>query len=360
MALFSSPNPHFFKIILHQNLIQQKLDLPNKFVKNNGASLLFSKATLSLPDGANWTVQLKNLDGKICFLRGWPEFVEFYSIQPGYFLVFQLRRICCFNVLIFDTSATEIDYPTRPPSVLIPKTENEDGEESVRTLNGAVLKKRSREKEEKTVAYCSFREMKKMMRKNVKIKIEKHRGFTTSQGFSYEDEDEDEDLETNYSRRQSTYRGSAYNEGDDGRFSPETMRPMNPRKTPPVLTENQLVVLRRARSFKCRTNNPSFMVTMRPSYIQTGNYLSIPRIFAERYIKESMDVKLEIGDGRSWRVLCGVRWAFTRRRTELKGGWKRFAVDNELEEGDICVFELINKTTKVHFHVTIFRLPSPE
>ncbi|CAK9315207.1 unnamed protein product [Citrullus colocynthis] len=296
MALFSSPNPHFFKIILHQTLIQQKLEIPNKFVNNNADSLLYNKATLCLPDGANWKLQLKKLDGKICFLRGWPEFVDFYSVQPGYFLVFQLKGICCFNVLIFDTSATEIDYPTRRPSILIPKTEKEDEQESVQILNQAVLKKRRREKDEEAAAYCSFRETKKMMRKNVKIKIEEHRGFTAPQGFS--DEDEDEDLERNYSRRQSNYRGSAYNERDDGRSSPESMRPLNPRKTPQVLTESQLVVLRRARSFKCRTNNPSFMVTMRPSYIQTGNYLSMPRIFSERYIKESVDVKLEVGDGR--------------------------------------------------------------
>ncbi|KAE8651935.1 hypothetical protein Csa_006567 [Cucumis sativus] len=138
------------------------------------------------------------------------------------------------------------------------------------------------------------------------------------------------------------------------------MRPMNPRKTPPALTENQLAVKKRASWFKSRRNNPSFMVTMRPSYIQTGNYLSLPRRFGEKYIKESVDVKLEVGDGRCWRVWCGVRWAFTRRRTELKGGWKRFAVDNELKEGDICVFELMKKNGSVLFKVAIFRLPDAE
>ncbi|KGN62034.1 B3 domain-containing transcription factor VRN1 isoform X2 [Cucumis sativus] len=355
MGLFTSPNPHFFKIVLHQNLTQQKLDLPNKFVKNNAHSLLFNNATLSLPDGSKWNFQLTRLDGKICFLRGWPEFVNFYAVQPGYFLVFQLKGICCFNVLIFDTSATEIDYPMRRLPVIVPKSESDDEGESIQILHEEVLKKRRRmeKKEKETSAYYSLREMKK----NMKIKIMKRREFTTPQGFS--DDDEDEDLETDYSPRQTNYRASEYNEREDGRSSPESMRPMNPRKTQQVLTENQLVVVRRASSFKCRTKNPSFMVTMRPSYIQTGNCLSLPRIFSERYIKESVDVKLEVGDGRIWKVWCGVRWAFTRRRTELKGGWKRFAVDNELEEGDICVFELMNKTPKVHFLVTIFRLPSP-
>uniref|UniRef100_A0A1S3C6V0 TF-B3 domain-containing protein n=2 Tax=Cucumis melo TaxID=3656 RepID=A0A1S3C6V0_CUCME len=348
--LFSSPNPHFFKVILHQTLTQQKLELPNKFVKNNGGSMLFNKVTLFLPDGANWKIQLKKSDGKIFFRRGWPEFVQFYSVQPGYFLVFQLKGICCFNVLIFDTSATEIDYPIRGLLDIIPKSRNEDEEESIQILNEMVLKKRRMEKEEETPAYRSLRGLKKMMRKNAKVKIAKNRGITS-------DEDE-EDLETDNSRRQSNHRGTAYNEGDDGRVSPESMRPMNPRKTPPALTENQLAVKKRASRFKSRRNNPSFMVTMRPSYIQTGNYLSLPRRFGERYIKESVDVKLEVGDGRSWRVWCGVRWAFTRRRTELKGGWKRFAVDNELKEGDICVFELMEKNDAVLFKVAIFRLPN--
>ncbi|CAK9315201.1 unnamed protein product [Citrullus colocynthis] len=344
MALFSSPNPHFFKIILHQTLTQRKLELPNKFVKNNGDSLLHNKATLCLPDGAIWKLQFKKSDAKICFLKGWPEFVQFYSIQPGHLLVFQLKSICCFNVLIFDTTATEIDYPMHQPPVLIPKSESEDEEESVRIVNEAVLKKRRRENHKERAASFSLRETKKMMRKNAKMN-KKHRELTS-------DEDE-EDLETNYSRRQSNYRES------EGRVSPESMRPMNPRKMPQALTENQLAVKKRASWFKCRRKNPSFMVTMRPSYIQTGNYLSLPRKFGERYIKESMDMKLEVGDGRSWRVWCGVRWAFTRRRTELKGGWKRFVEDNELKEGDICVFELMNKNA-VCFKVAIFRLPNAE
>ncbi|KAA0045847.1 B3 domain-containing transcription factor VRN1-like [Cucumis melo var. makuwa] len=277
-------------------------DLPNKFVKNNGDSLLFNHVALSLPDGAKWNFQLMKLDGKFCFLRGWPEFVKFYSIQPGYFLVFQLKGICCFNVLIFDTSATEIDYPMRRPPVLIPKSESEDEEESIHILHEAALKKRKRmeKKEKETSAYCSLRKMKK----NMEIKIMKHREFTTPQVFSDEDEDEDEDedLETNYSPRQTNYRGSAYNESEDGRSSPESMRPMNPRKAPQVLTENQLVVLRRASSFKCRTKNPSFMVTMRPSYIQTGNCLLAKDLFGEIY--KGIDGR-EAGGGR-WADLESV------------------------------------------------------
>lgn len=114
--------------------------------------------------------------------------------------MFQLKGICCFNVLIFDTSATEIDYPIRRLLDLIPKSRNEDEEESIQILNEMVLKKRRMEKEEETPpAYRSLRGLKKMMRKNAKVKIAKNRGITS-------DEDEG-DLEMDNSRRQSNHRG---------------------------------------------------------------------------------------------------------------------------------------------------------
>lgn len=40
-------------------------------------------------------------------------------------------------------------------------------------------------------------------------------------------------------------------------------------------------------------------------------------------------------------------------RNWLSGGWPAFARGNNLEEGDICVFELVGP---IEFHVHIFRV----
>jgi hypothetical protein len=38
-----------------------------------------------------------------------------------------------------------------------------------------------------------------------------------------------------------------------------------------------------------------------------------------------------------------VRFSETLRDTRLKSGWKKFAQDNDLKIGDICLFELLSK-----------------
>jgi hypothetical protein len=50
-----------------------------------------------------------------------------------------------------------------------------------------------------------------------------------------------------------------------------------------------------------------------------------------------------------------VQYIGDRGRAGLSGGWKHFAIDNNLEEGDVCIFELVNKN-KYTFKVYIFRV----
>ena len=47
----------------------------------------------------------------ILFCNGWQNFVEYHSICYGYFLVFRYEENSSFHVLIFDKTATEIQYP---------------------------------------------------------------------------------------------------------------------------------------------------------------------------------------------------------------------------------------------------------
>ena len=55
---------------------------------------------------------LKKADYNIWFCNGWQDFVEYHSICYGYFLVFRYEGNSSFHVLIFDKTATEIQYPT--------------------------------------------------------------------------------------------------------------------------------------------------------------------------------------------------------------------------------------------------------
>ena len=72
---------------------------------------LSTVATLIAPYGGIWQVGLKKAYNNIWFCNGCHDFVEYHSICCSYFLVFRYEGNSSFHVLIFDKTATEIQYP---------------------------------------------------------------------------------------------------------------------------------------------------------------------------------------------------------------------------------------------------------
>lgn len=72
-------------------------------------------------------------------------------------------------------------------------------------------------------------------------------------------------------------------------------------------------------------------------------YLQLPR--------ERMEVILVGPNNKEWHV----QYLGNRNTPVLRGGWKYFSRDNNLEEGDVCVFELENNS-KNKIRVHIFRV----
>lgn len=62
-------------------------------------------------------------------------------------------------------------------------------------------------------------------------------------------------------------------------------------------------------------------------------------------------IKLQISDGRQWPVRCLYRGG----RAKLSQGWFEFSLENNLGEGDVCVFELL-RMKEVVLQVTVFRV----
>lgn len=85
--------------------------LPVKFVSEFGEELS-PVAVLTVPSGCIWRVGLEKADQKIWFSDGWQDFAEYHSIQQGYFVVFKYEGNSRFHVLVFDLTATEIQYPS--------------------------------------------------------------------------------------------------------------------------------------------------------------------------------------------------------------------------------------------------------
>ena len=86
----------------------------------------------------------------------------------------------------------------------------------------------------------------------------------------------------------------------------------------------------------------------------------VPLDFATRYMKKQGAVILSVPNGRSW--LAEFRMIspkFMNCSARLCKGWHEFANGNNLEVGDICIFELLDGT-EISFRVSIVHLAEYE
>ncbi|XP_047983748.1 B3 domain-containing protein At5g42700-like [Salvia hispanica] len=96
------------------------------------------------------------------------------------------------------------------------------------------------------------------------------------------------------------------------------------------------------------SDHPSFVRSMLPSHVSGGFWLGLYTDFCRRRLPRSDSVvQLVDEQGEEWPVV------YLCRKTGLSGGWKKFAVDHSLVDGDALVFQLIKPTV---FKVFITRV----
>ncbi|XP_047085311.1 B3 domain-containing protein Os11g0197600-like [Lolium rigidum] len=147
-----------------------------------------------------------------------------------------------------------------------------------------------------------------------------------------------------------------------GKYSASGQRQLKVISQRPVVTEEQKnQALQRAKKFESK--NPFGLQIMKESYVYVGFFLTIPSEFARECLpRANRKIKLWDPQGKSW----DVNYVYNSQRSvgAFSGGWGKFAVGNNLETFDICVFELISKDNiKVHIYrvvpeITPF-LPGP-
>ena len=82
----------------------------------------------------------------------------------------------------------------------------------------------------------------------------------------------------------------------------------------------------------------------------------MPVQFAVKYLSQPKIVKLQTSNGKQWLAKCILRdWASSAMN--IGRGWTVFSRESNLEEGDVCVFELIKKQLVV-LKVSIFSVVS--
>ncbi|CDY16501.1 hypothetical protein HID58_028569 [Brassica napus] len=99
----------FIKMILLSTIKEKMMKIPARFVRLGPK--LTDTVTIQTPVGFKRSIRIKRTGDQVWFEKGWNEFAEAHSISQGHFLYFCYEGNSSFRVMIFDVSASEIDYP---------------------------------------------------------------------------------------------------------------------------------------------------------------------------------------------------------------------------------------------------------
>ncbi|KAK3420100.1 hypothetical protein EUGRSUZ_G00890 [Eucalyptus grandis] len=401
--------PHFFKIILSQTLESGKLGIPKRFLRRHGKDLL-GLVFLKVEGGLTWPVKLeKSEDGMVWLWKGWRKFMEHYSIGFGHLLVFRYEGDSVFRVIIFDKSASEIDYPSsigsygpRPEGEFLSRKEEDVVE--IEDSEGFAPRSRPRSKglsrgfggrssltalelaskfksdhpffrvvmrpsyiQKYLCVPCEF--FRKHVQKNkqlvtlrysdrswqVKLRSYGHRrmaflstgwsSFVRETGLHVSDVCVFELID----RNDIMFRVSNFN--NDGWIEIGQSQCQESSSEPsfhgsPCLSP--VTAHEKASGFE--SDHPFFKVVMRPSYVR--KQLSIPSGFFRKHVQKNKQIATLRYSDRLWQVKLR---SFEHRGTAfLSNGWCSFVRETGLRLRDVCVFELIDRDDIV-FSVYIFK-----
>ncbi|XP_057787475.1 B3 domain-containing protein At3g19184-like [Salvia miltiorrhiza] len=96
---------------------------------------------------------------------------------------------------------------------------------------------------------------------------------------------------------------------------------------------------------------PTFVKPMLQSHVTGGFWLGLPKHFSTTHLP-SRDAAINLVDENDQ----VSETKYLALKTGLSGGWRGFAIDHELVDGDALVFQLIDPTT---FKVYIIRVNEP-
>ncbi|KAI4329782.1 hypothetical protein MLD38_028128 [Melastoma candidum] len=330
VLFFENETPHFFKIFLKDDdLLTTTLEIPRKFARKHG-SCISDPVSLTVPRGDRWEVRLEKKDGAIFLRDGWAEFVMHYRISHGCFVVFRFEGRSCFQVIIFNMTACEIDYPVKPNKpTLTPKSEDvECGIDQEVWPFEFLGKKREKER------------MPEHLPRHSKIVRRGPRAINAgeaSHSLTKREPPIEKATPSGAKRKRGTF---------DGHLNFNSLK-FNTAAAKAAGTSGSLA---RACSYQCE--RPSFVAIIGRCSFHPRHYMYFPTKFLKLGILrkgESGTVTLSVPDQKTWTV----RYRNGRRCT-ISHGWKEFVSENDLRTGDVLVFELI-RITKVAFRVVIFR-----
>ncbi|CAL1367583.1 unnamed protein product [Linum trigynum] len=319
----TATRPRFSQLIMPGMVRDRQLAVPKLFAKEYGDGLS-NRVVFELPNGAEWPIRLSGSGDKLWFSQGWRQFADFHCVNStGYFLMFEYLGRSSFRVFVFDPSASEISYP---PSEADVSSESGGQEEDLPS-----------ESSQGDVEGCTAGKFKRVI------------------------------------GRPKPFLGSGSSAGGNGGVWRRTLSAGLPEKG--VSRTNMHSSKLRTKSGRQPTifgsssetavpftaGNPSFEVTVAPGHLPVSRNCKVrmPTGFASNVEEDICEVELWV-QGSHWPVTLNREVQKGNDYISLGGGWRAFAAENSLDEGDVCVFKLIatkedgfRKSMK--FKVNIFR-----
>ncbi|XP_062000486.1 B3 domain-containing transcription factor VRN1-like [Rosa rugosa] len=302
----SDSKANFFKVILPPTIENQKLDIPLKSALEFGDELS-NVATLIVPAGRVWQVDLERAHKRIWFVGRWQKFAEYYSLTDGQFLVFSYQGNSTFHVRIFDFSCCEIEYPCVGQSI----KHEEDVEDDVCGTLPTSSKGRGKcvdqhvKRNRKSVAITK-------RFKRAKLKVQR---MPSSQDFP---------------TRKKKYKEI---------FVKNIAAYTYPNCKITIAKEHQKVI-HATKMFNLE--NPFFAVILQQCNLD-NYYMYVPTAFGRRYMRGCPEhIKFEDSNEKQWDIRCFFP-ANTKVMRRIGKGCGEFFRDNNFKNGDVCLFELIKR-----------------
>ncbi|GMH04069.1 hypothetical protein Nepgr_005908 [Nepenthes gracilis] len=332
-----------------------QLMIPKKF-SDNLMGKLAEKVGLKAPSGATWDVELVTRGDQLLLGNGWEEFVNAYSLVQGDILMFKYNGNSQFDVMMFDhisLCVKEAAYSNR--KCVTTRTDNVTEanrcsgghfEEAIHQLNSheedfkPIQKKKPRNagdspfaQEKQNISGVSERTREKAP---YQTDLCKDRLGARDPSIIWEKVK----LPPAIASEQRSYkRRNAYH-------------PLHASKRRPIAVEEKHAAMDIARS---ELTKESFIVVMRPTHVYKSFYLNIPSRWLTMLLIpcKKHDVHLHL-QGKTWETTLRFN---SKGRGGLSSGWQNFAVDNGLEEHDVCLFKLASQNLKtIILDVSIFRV----
>ncbi|KAG9454049.1 hypothetical protein H6P81_006953 [Aristolochia fimbriata] len=352
----------YFHVVLGTDVLQ-RLKIPRKFAERHGKDLP-DNVFLRSPGRIAWPVGLTRAYGEVFFDKGWEKFAGDNCLQKGDALVFNYKGPPHFDVLVFENSSgceklASLFAKQRGSNALEFNSFPCNGrcmrpQESV--LRGRPHLQEVRETGQVNQSRCS--QGRNMAEVEINGRPIQNSPFSqpTSTSIAPPNRKSSEGASNKRKTRESKRgagKGGEETLGDDCLSYKLFFRS----NRGPVTAEEE------GRAFEAASAvqpaNPYFLLTMQRTQVSVAFYLNVPSHFRKEnpnaISKEEQEVLLRVRGGRTHSV-----WYKQRRSHNAGGGfnkgWSDFVLENNLEQGDVLVFELLPREVKTTFSVQIFRV----